>query len=224
MFFKTIDINDQLGIIAVDSEWYLHDWNQETEINDGCEIKSLKVFDFNFQDEIRKYRNKNAIILMHHPPVSYGTYGGRYTAKEHIFPLTALNKNLYLPLPLLGSAAMFARSTFGGRQSASNGQYKLLRESVMGSAEKNGSYIFASSHDRSLQYIQENDQHFIVAGSAAQGSPAGLGEGAEFTYGAPGFTQLDFYEDGSVWLQFWTEMDGKGKVVFRKKIIVQKKF
>lgn len=216
--FKTIDINDQLGIIAVDSEWYLHDWDKEPEINDGCEIKSLKVFDFNFQDEIRKYRNKNAIVVMHHPPVSYGTYGGRYPVKEHLFPFTAINRNLYLPLPIVGSAAMFARATFGNRQALSNGQYKLLRESVIGSAEKNGSYIFASAHDRSLQYSSENDQHFIVSGSAAQNSPTGVGEGAEFTYGAPGFTQLDFYEDGSVWLQFWTAVGENGKVVFRKKI------
>jgi len=35
----------------------------------------------------------------------------------------------------------------------------------------------------------------------------------------PGFSQIDFYEDGSAWLQFW-QADGSetGKVIFRKKI------
>ncbi|MFK7932820.1 MAG: metallophosphoesterase, partial [Saprospiraceae bacterium] len=216
--FNAIDINDQLGIIAIDSEWYLHDWDQEPEINDGCEIKSLKVFDFNLQDAIRKYRNKNAIIVMHHPPVSGGIHGGRYPVKEHIFPLTAIDKSLFLPLPVVGSVGMFARAIFGSRQDLSNGQYKLLRQSVVGSAEKNGSYIFASSHDRSMQYLTENDQHFIVAGSATSSTPASLVESGEFAYGAAGFTQLDFYEDGSVWLQFWTASGENGQVVFRKKI------
>lgn len=216
--FEAIDLNDQLGIIAVDSEWYLHDWDKEPEINDGCEIKSLKVFDFNFQDQIRKYRNKNAIVVMHHPPYSNGTYGGKYPAKEHIFPLTTVNPNLYLPLPIVGSAAMFLRSVFGGKQELSNGNYAIMKESIVGSANKNGSYIFASAHDRSLQYFNQKKQHFIVSGGGSSRTPAGKGNEVSFSYGAMGFSQLDFYEDGTTWLTFWTPDGEHGRVVFKKKI------
>ena len=218
---EVIEINNQLVIIVVDSQWFLADWDKQPEINDGCEVKSRKDFGFHFEEIVRKNRNKNVVIALHHPLYSYGPHGGYYTFKDHLFPLTMLKKNLYIPLPGIGTLATFLRGTIGFKSDLNHADYKELNKKILTGASKNGSFIFASGHEHNLQYIERERQQVIVSGSGSKLSPAALGKGAEFTWRQPGFAQIDFYADGSAWLQFWvtTNKEGsEGTVAFRKKI------
>jgi surface antigen Omp85-like protein len=217
---EVIEINDQLVVVVVDSQWYLSDWDEEPEINDGCEIKSRKDFRFFFEEIVRKNRNKNVVIAMHHPMYSYGPHGGFFSGKDHLFPITKNDKTRYIPLPVLGSMVAFYRLAIGNKGDLSHKNYKELHKDVMAGATKNGSFIFASGHEHSMQYINEERQHFIVSGSGSIKTAATASKGAEFAYGETGFSQIDFYEDGSAWLQFWKcdESTPEGKIVFRKKI------
>jgi len=217
---EVVEINEQLVVIIVDSQWYLRDWDKEPEINDGCEMKSRKDFAFYFEEVVRKHRSKNVVIAMHHPMYSYGPHGGHFTVKEHLFPLTQYKNKLYVPLPGIGTLAALYRSTIGISSDLTHINYKALFNDVMAGATKNGSYIFAAGHEHNMQYIEQERQHFIVSGAGSKKTPVHLGKGAEFGYGHSGFAQIDFYEDGSSWLQFWApEKDGSaGKVVFRKQL------
>ncbi|MFT5384849.1 MAG: hypothetical protein ACI8X3_001840, partial [Saprospiraceae bacterium] len=218
---EVIEINDQLVVVVVDSEWYLSDWDKEPEINDGCEIKSRKDFKFFFEEIVRKNRNKNVVIAMHHPMYSYGPHGGFFSPKDHLFPITKNGKTQYIPLPVIGSMAAFYRLAIGNKGDLSNRTYKELNADIMAGATKNGSFIFASGHEHSMQYISQKRQHFIVSGSGGSTKTAATAsKGSEFAYGGTGFSQIDFYEDGSAWLQFWKcdETVPEGKIVFRKKI------
>ncbi|MEL6862946.1 MAG: BamA/TamA family outer membrane protein [Bacteroidota bacterium] len=217
---ELVELDENLVVIVVDSHWFLSDWDKETEINDGCDAKSRKVFTFNFEEMVRKNRNKNVIIAMHHPVYSNGKHGGYFTAKQHLFPLTEVNENLYVPLPIIGSFSAFLRGLVGTRQDIAHHRYKELKASVMAAAKKNGNFIFASGHDQSLQYFENDNQYFIVSGSGSKTGPARLGNGALFAYGHSGFAQLDIYEDGTTWLQFWAvgKNHPQGEVVYRKKV------
>ena len=106
---EIIEVNNNLAYVIVDSNWYLRDWDKDVAINDGCDAKNRKVFDFLFEESLRKNRNKNVVVLMHHPLNSYGPHGGKYAAKMHLFPLTELNESLYIPLPGLGTLAAIGR-------------------------------------------------------------------------------------------------------------------
>ena len=216
----TIKLNDQLTLIIVDSQWYLKKWDGVNEINDGCEIKSREVFARYFEEAIKKNRNKNIVVAMHHPSFTNGPHGGQYTVKEHLFPLTIVNKNLYIPLPVIGSIAPFYRANIGHIQDAANPNYKELMDIMIGAARKNGSFIFAAGHEHNLQYFESRKQSFIVSGAGSKRSPSNLRNKAQFTYGKQGFSKIDFYEDGSAWMEFWAaEADSpKGKLVFKKKI------
>ena len=215
-----IEVNDQLVIVAIDTNWWLRNWNKDQEINDGCEVKNRQMFQFMFEELLRKHRNKNIVISMHHPLYSNGPHGGYYTAKEHIFPLTQLYPNLYLPLPVLGSVAAFGRSTFGSRQDISHRLYQDLKTAVLAGAKKNGQFIFASGHEHSLQYFENENQKFIVSGSGSKESPTRVGNGGQFGYGKKGYARVDFYTDGSSWLEFIVpnEEGTDARVVFRKKL------
>ncbi|MCB9334012.1 MAG: BamA/TamA family outer membrane protein [Lewinellaceae bacterium] len=218
---EVIELGDRLVVVAIDSEWYLTDWDKEPGINDGCDIKSRAHFMFEMENVLRKYRRHNVVIAMHHPPYTNGPHGGKHSLKEHIFPLTQLKPNLYIPLPGLGTLTAFLRASIGSKQDMANGAYKELMGAILPGARKNGSYIFATGHEHALQYLENDAQRFIVSGSGSKTSPVSLGKGSQFAYGAPGFSTIDFYENGEAWVHFWIPKDkGTGvEEVFRKRIL-----
>jgi len=217
---EVIELNENVVIIAVDSQWWLTDWDKDTKINDGCENRNRETFKFNFENTIRKYRNKNIVIAMHHPPYTYGPHGGKFTIKQHVFPLTEMNPNLYIPLPGLGSLSALFRGTIGSRQDMANKHYRDLRTAILSAAKKNGNFIIASGHEHALQFIENDGQEFIVSGSGSKNSPIGMGKGSQFVTSKLGYSTLSFYEGGETWVQYWeVNNDGQSaKMVYQKKI------
>ena len=217
---EVIELNDRLVMVVIDTQWWLEDWDHSPEINSDCEIKSRNSFFLAFEEALRKHRNKNVIIAMHHPLESGGSHGGHFPAKHHLFPFTMINSKAYIPLPVLGSVPLVLRSTIGITQDIAHPKYRRMKGDLMRAAKKNGKFIFVSGHEHNLQYIQANRQHFVVSGSGSKKSEVKLIDGSEFAYGARGFARLDIYDDGSVWLAFFAsdEAHPKGREVFRKKI------
>ena len=218
---EVVEINEQLVLIIIDSEWWITDWNKESAINNGCEVKTRAAFALLLEKAIKDNKNKNIVIASHHPIQTYGEHGGKYTLKDHLFPLTAVSENLYLPLPLVGTLSSFIRSTGGfSRQDLANRNYKSFRKAVLHAVEGKGEFIFVGGHEKSLQYIQEKGQHIIVSGAGTKKTATTKPTNAPFTYGKNGFSKIDFYEDGAAWLEFWTpdETGAAGKMVFRQQI------
>jgi len=215
---EEIELSENLVLVLIDSQWWLENWRGETEINVGCEVKSRKDFKRFFEEAIKGNRNKNIVVAMHHPLYTYGPHGGHYQLKDHFFPLTSVGNSLWLPMPVIGSIFPFYRAAIGSKQDVAHPDYQSLKSTVIGSARKNGSFIFAAGHEHNLQYIERDDQTFIVSGAGSKRTPVGLGNGAEFAYGQSGFSQLDFYADGSAWVTFWTIDDPGGRIVFQKQI------
>ncbi|MEO5976034.1 MAG: metallophosphoesterase [Chryseolinea sp.] len=217
---EVVELNDNVVIIAVDSQWWLEDSDEEPKINEGCDVRNKASFRFIFENVVRKYKNQNVVIVMHHPPYTYGPHGGSFTFKQHLFPLTEINPNLWLPLPGLGSIAAFFRGAIGSKQDVAHQDYKELRTALLAGAKKNGQFIFASGHEHALEYIENGGQKFIVSGSGSKNSPVTLGKGSEFASPATGFSTLSFYEGGETWVQFY-EVNLTGtdaKLLYQKKV------
>lgn len=217
---EVIDLTDDLVILLVDSQWYLQNWDGLPEINEDCDAKSREVFELEVGEAIKSNRNKNIVIALHHPLYTFGPHGGQYRAKDHLFPLTNLNNNLLVPLPIVGSVFNFLRATVGHEQDVSNPRYRRLRNSLVGHARKNGRFVFASGHEHSIQYIERDSQVFVVSGSGSKRTAVRNGNGSDFSYAQYGWARINYYEDGSAWIEYWVpEGDGEeGKIVFRKKI------
>ncbi|MFK7808205.1 MAG: metallophosphoesterase [Saprospiraceae bacterium] len=216
---EVIEVNDQLVIILIDSYWWLQDWEEQPNINNDCDVKSRAAFALVLEDVMKDYKFQNVVIATHHSIKSSGPHGGKFTLKNHLFPLTSIYDNAYVPLPGVGSLALMLRNAGIYKEDASNPNYRVLTDAMIEPAKKYGEFIFVSGHENSLEYHRSENQHFVVSGSGSKATATAKKKDAYFSYGHTGFSKIDFYEDGSAWVEFWTPTkDGKGKKVYRKQM------
>jgi hypothetical protein len=215
-----VELSDNLVLMLVDSQWWLGDWRGEPEINQDCEVKSRTEFHLYFEEAVKSNRDKQIVVAMHHALASNGLHGGHFTWRQHLFPLADANEKLWIPLPLIGSLYPFYRSAIGARQDLARPEYQRLRKIMIDAARKNGSLTFLAGHERNMQLLEEEGQHFVLSGADPKATPTRGGGAATFAYAAGGIAQLDYYADGSAWVRFWIPSDSvvDGVLVFRRQI------
>lgn len=203
---EKIDINDEVVVIAIDTEWYLTNWDKHPNMNDDCEIKDREKFFEEMEGLIKKNADKTTIIAMHHPVTSYGPHGGQFSMKQQLFPA-----NNGIPIPILGTLANILRRTGGvSRADLQNSKYNVLRKRIVTLAQYSQKVIFVSGHEHSLQYIVEENTPQIVSGSGAKKGVTRLQNGSKFSSGKMGYSKLEVYEDGSSNVYFYG-VDGAEK-------------
>ncbi len=196
---KTIEINDQVVLIAIDTEWYLTNWDKRPDINDKCDIKDRSKFLQELEGEIKKNQTKTTVIALHHPMFTYGTHGGQYKFKQHFYP-----KSGFGPLPVIGTFVNVLRRTTGASvEDLQNKRYTELKNKIVTLAQYSNKVIFTSGHEHTLQYIVENNTPQIVSGSGAKKGATRLLNGSKFSTGHMGYATLEVYKDGSSRVRFF---------------------
>lgn len=216
---SVVSLPNDIAILAYDSQWWLHNHDKPTR-KDGCEADNEDEFVTAMDTAIKQNADKNIIVVAHHPFYSNGPHGRRFPLYEHFFPLTAFKKNLWVPLPIFGSIYVFARKLGASNQDIGNKKYKALKKALVPVFSQHKDLVYAAGHEHDLQYFNKDEQHYIVSGSGTKKSYTVGGHGAEFTYGAKGFSVLNYLENGEVWVEFICPERGgmEEKVVFRKQL------
>ncbi|QWX83214.1 metallophosphoesterase [Cellulophaga sp. HaHaR_3_176] len=211
-----IEVNDDVVIVALDTEWYMTNWDKRPGMNDKCEIKSREKFFLEIEDIIKDYRDKTTIIALHHPVFTYGPHGGESSLKQQLFPT---NRNI--PLPILGSLANLLRKTAG--PSIADKQNKLYTEftdRITTLAQFSDKVIFTSGHEHTLQYIVEKGLPQIVSGSGSKKGVSRLINGSKFSTGAMGYATLEIYKDGSSKVRFFgLDKDGSETFLYGTEVL-----
>ncbi|MBT8195061.1 MAG: hypothetical protein HKO56_08450, partial [Bacteroidia bacterium] len=212
-----INLTDELVLIAVDTQWWLHNWNKEKKMNEHCEIQTRQDFAKQLQDAITVNKHKKIILAVHHPIYSQGQHGGHYKLKDHIFPLTELNENLYIPLPGLGSIYPLGRKYFGSVQDFAHPKYHYLRKAVLKATKDVEDVVFVSGHEHNLQYLNVDNQHFVVSGSGSKVTQVVNSKKLSYGQATKGISRITYLKNNEVWLEM-IESDGSknGKIVYRK--------
>ena len=206
---EEIILSDKVTLIILDTQYFLHSQAKAREA-DGCEAPGTGEALELLEDMIIRNANKHIIVAAHHPLYSYGPHGGKYKfLKANLFPLTEAKsmKNLYIPLPGLGSIYWINRAVIGNIQDIPNPKYKIIRNVLLDILKKADNVVWANGHEHSLQYINRSNTHFVVSGSGSKTSHVVEGKGSQFFEEKRGFAELNYQDDGGVELAFWSGDD-----------------
>jgi hypothetical protein len=198
-----IPLNESVVMIVVDSQWWLQRKNRPGETSD-CECKTEDEVVIQLKDLLYRNRNKLVIYAAHHPFKSYGEHGGYFTWKQHLFPLTELSDNLYIPLPILGSIYAFGRGGFGNIQDLKNPEYKDYTNRIDQVLSDHPYCIRIAGHEHALQFIEQNGQQYIVSGAGSKNTQVRKGQGTVFADEGTGFGVLELLKSGNVILKFFS--------------------
>ncbi|MBJ6111863.1 metallophosphoesterase [Hymenobacter sp. BT523] len=215
-----IRLQDDLVLITINSQWFLTKQSERPYGADGgCGVEDETDFMAQLEDIIARNKDKNIMVVGHHPLFSDGIHGGYFTLGDHIFPLSIVYKYAFLPLPIIGSIYPFARKYGGVSQDLAYPAYQAYKKGLMDIFNKYPNIIYAAGHEHNLQYFKEGATHLIVSGSGCKTQhvkPGGAGD-ALFSDKEKGWARVNYYDDGQVWTEYFIPQGNgeKARLVFR---------
>lgn len=217
---KEIEVSDNLTIIAIDTQWWLHKYEKGRGETDDCQYSTKEDFLLAFKELLKKNRDKQIIVVGHHPMYSNGRHGGYYTWKDHLFPLTNLNSKLFIPLPIIGSIYPFYRSFIGNIQDIPNPTYQKIQSSLTNAIAQYDNVIYACGHEHNLQYFNTKSAHYVVSGSGSKVSPLRMNSKMEFGAEHRGFAKIEFSKEGEAVLKYFSAEESRKDqpIIFDQKI------
>ncbi len=214
---KKVKIGKDLVLYAIDTQWWLHPYEKPPIESADCSVSTQQEFIDELKDELNNSKDKNILVVGHHPIYSNGNHGGYFSFKDHLFPFTSVSKNLYIPLPVIGSLYPLYRSTVGHSTDIIHPEYTALKDGLLDAFENIDGLIYASGHEHNLQYYHKENQHFIVSGSGSETTYSSGKNGVDFSDASKGLFKLIYTKDGAVYLQAWeTDDNGNQTLAFEK--------
>ncbi len=184
-----INISDSLSIIAFDSEWWLYQFDKSNDEADcNCTTKQ-EVVDA-LADLINHNRYKIILLVSHHPFQSQGVRGGHFSLRDNLFPLTVLNKYLFIPLPVVGSLYPLYMKIFNTPQDLNHPLYQKMINQVDALISGMPNVIHVGSHEAGMQFIK-NKQTQVVTGIEGKRRFLKRNKHALYRESNPGFVTAD---------------------------------
>ncbi len=212
-----VRLQDDLVLITLNSQWFLMPSGERPfGSNSGCGVEDEAEVFSQLEDVLSRNRDKNIMVVAHHPLFSDGVHGGYFTVADHIFPLSIVFKYAFIPLPVLGSIYPLARKYGGISQDVPHPLYQAYRKGLIDIFNKYPNVVYAAGHEHNLQYFKEGSTHYIVSGSGCktQHVKPGRRGGAIFSDKEKGWAQVNYYTDGQVWAEYFIPQ-GKGETARR---------
>lgn len=214
-----LQVDDNAVLVVIDSYRWVRDLPDPKEKKKNPDMDE-PAFQQELREVLKAHEGKRIVMVAHHPLYTNGGHGGYAPFVDHLFPLRLINKNIWFPLPVLGSILPMARKFGGIIEDIPHKRYKQYRNVVLDASKNNKDLVFAAGHEHSLQFFQKHSKHFIVSGAGTKSSWVHKGKGAAFSHIGKGFSKLDIYENGEMWVSYIEPVgDGsEGTVVFRWKL------
>lgn len=180
-----IKLNDHLELLTINTQWFLQDKRVEEE--DGkCKFLNEKELWGELSDLLAERNDKNLIVALHHPLLSYGQYAGCKLGAMHLSP------------PIYGTFKASFRKNIGGAKGLQNEKLAAFRNRLYDLTEDIQGIIFTSGHEYDLQINQSDENYHINSGAFVLSRPVASGEETLFSKNTKGYIELDYKSDGEV--------------------------
>lgn len=198
-----IPVSEELVLIAYDSEWWLFPHAKIDRFSD-CDCTTEEEVLDRLEELFYKHQDKTILLVSHHPFQTYGVHGGYYSLKDHLFPFTNLKKNLYIPMPVVGSLYPLLRSTvFLNPEDMPHPAYRHLKRKVSEIFEGFPNLIYVAGHDHGLQFSKDKGRYQIVSGSGAKSSYIKNSKKLLYKNVLQGFVTVDMLVDRSTRVTYY---------------------
>ncbi|RZM11455.1 MAG: metallophosphoesterase, partial [Pedobacter sp.] len=215
---EEVKITDDVTLVIMDSQWWIQE-NDKPGVESDCPYKTKEEFLTELDEIFSRNDDKLVIFAMHHPFRSYGSHGGYFTLKQHIFPFTDINPKFYFPLPVIGSAYPLTRAVFGTAQDLKHPFYQDMINRVEAVVKGHNNVIFVSGHEHTLQMIKDSNYNYIVSGSGSKSTRVSKSKNTLFATSENGFATLQVSKNRTVRSTFYTVAGDSAKIAFSENIL-----
>lgn len=205
---EEVQLTPDIVLVILDTQWFLHPWDKPSGETSHCDSKSEGDVIVHLDDILDRNQGKRVIVAGHHPVYTYGPHGGEFTLNDHLFPFTQLNRNLYIPLPIIGSLSPLYRKFIGNSQDIAHPAYKDLRHGLRDIMKQYPGTIYASGHEDGLQYIEHSSVQYIVTGAGSRGFKVRKKQFSQFASSETGIVRMLMNVDGTAKIEYYSS---KGK-------------
>jgi hypothetical protein len=146
-------------------------------------------------------KERRAVLVTHAPLLTSGPHGGYFPWREHVFPLRVFQRDLWIPLPLIGSIFPIARMLGVTDVDVMGPRYRRYIEGTKRALRPGHPALVAAGHEHSLQvHIDPTGVYHAVsgAGSISKVDYVRRMRSDLMSLAAPGYMRLDSYPDGSM--------------------------
>ncbi len=185
---EDIEINDEIALITVDSQWYLKDWNESSMFNVECDIRTKERFFIEIKDALKDNFGKVKIVAVHHPVLSSSSTG----IHNKLFPFS--------------------------RQNFENPLYREFRKTLETLASQFDDVIFVSGNHGNLQYLSNGRNPQIISATAAETQPAKAKEEDHYASEVAGYAKLTVFKNGNSRIDFFSVETSNQTPCFTKEI------
>lgn len=187
-------------LVVLNTQWFVQKGIRPLGEIYECAQDEAEDFYTQLDTILQENQHQRILIAAHHPLYSNALHGGKFTLKQHLFPLTAAHKKVFIPLPVAGSLYPLFRKIFGAHEDMAHPRYKKMRKKLLSILSKYQNLVYAAGHDHNLQYFGLNHNHFIISGSGSKTTFVKQGGSVNFAHEHLGFFVLDYY-DSETWLR-----------------------
>jgi len=197
----TLEVGAVVRLVLLDTQWWLHNHSKPYGSGSRCGATTEAQVIEQLTATLESAGRRHVIVAGHHPLASGGEHGGYYSIGKHLFPLRAVRRWLWLPLPVLGSIYPIARMNGITNQDLSNSRNEFMRAEFARAFAKNPPLLYAAGHDHNLQVFKgPSAKYTIVSGSGIIDHQEGVHYRSNSLYAArkPGFMRFDVDQSGRV--------------------------
>jgi len=184
-------IDQHIDLLCLNSQWWNIDSNKPLASDGMCDNIRIEEIEQILIEKIEENLEKNIIVTGHHPVISIGRYGGRFSFLDH-----------FRPLPLVGIFRTAFSANIGNTKDLVNEnltEYRRMLEDVI---YKHDNVIYISGHEHNHQVLQEDNNYLINSGLVTGQGFAPEDPMSILNNDNPGFMQITYFEDGQVDARF----------------------
>ena len=196
-------ISDDVILVLYDSQWFIQK-GEKPGIESDCAFKTPDQFYGELDDILSKNTKKLVILAGHHTLKSYGIHGGYFTLKQHLFPFTDYNPNLWIPLPVIGSIYPIARGVFGTPEDLHYPAYQNMINHIEKIVKPYDNVVFVGGHEHTLQLIKDSSYYYVVSGGGSKKTRVSKNKKVLYKAESLGFAALEVSKNKNVHIDFYT--------------------